>query len=191
LQSIVAHCAAVRHGKNKLCNNDTANKDDNFISFAYDLKYSMKPTDRFAIKMSLWIFSMFNENPLKDTDLLLKTLKAYRSTDTAQFTSCLGELDEVYDSGKSGWRCGTAPLRWSLCRSLATLALEDQNAEMLKAILDMHDHQFEWEFNRTFDNYKHEGGNPEIIRIVEESGYTSPVPLGKRFSDLHPLDYLM
>jgi hypothetical protein len=96
-------------------------------------------------------------------------------------------MDKAYDRGKG---IGQTRVRWSLCRILATLALEDQNAEMLKAILDVHDRQLEWEFHRTFDSFEHEGGDPEIIRIVKKSGFKSMIPPGKRFSDMHPLDYL-
>lgn len=78
----------------------------------------------------------------------------------------------------------------NLCRSLATLALEQQNADMLKVILDERVGQYLWDFQRMFDNLKHDGSNPDLVRLIENSDFESCVPPGKRFSDLHPLDMM-
>lgn len=81
--------------------------------------------------------------------------------------------------------------RWELCSKLATLALNNRKAEILEAILEVHGKErIEFPFHHAFDNLKHEGGDPELVRIVEKSKFESMVPSGKRFSDLHPLDYL-
>jgi hypothetical protein len=64
LQSIVAHSTGVRHGKNRMCNNDTTNDDREYVSFAHDIK-AAESEDRFAIKMSSWVFNLFNKNPLR------------------------------------------------------------------------------------------------------------------------------
>lgn len=81
--------------------------------------------------------------------------------------------------------------RWELCSRLATLALDDGNAGMLKAILEVHGkNRIQWPFHYHFDLLKHEeGGDPELISVVENSEFRSMVPPGKRFSDLHPLSY--
>jgi hypothetical protein len=110
-------------------------------------------------------------------------LKAYRSDNVAQFKSSMLEMDELYGPF----------IRYSLCSSwLAVLALEARNAGMLHAILQVQEDQsFDWPFHRAMDDLKHEtGGDPEIIRMVEEAGFKSMVPPGKRFYDMHPLDYL-
>jgi hypothetical protein len=85
---------------------------------------------------------------------------------------------------------GRKQVGWSLCTALASLALEDQNAEMLKAILEEHSGVLDWDFNRIFDKYKHEGGNLEIISIVENSGFENVIPPGKRFSDVCDLEFI-
>jgi hypothetical protein len=62
---------------------------------------------------------------------------------------------------------------------------------MLEAILEVHGkNAIEWSFHHYFDDLKHEGNNPRIVQIVEDSGFKSMVPEGKRFNDLHPLGYL-
>jgi hypothetical protein len=81
--------------------------------------------------------------------------------------------------------------RWELCSKLATNAIFAGNAKMLEAVLQVHgNHRIEFPFHHAFDTLKHEGGDPELVRIVENSKFESMVPAGKRFSDLHPLDYL-
>jgi hypothetical protein len=65
LQSIVAHCTGLRHGKNRLCNNDAenGNQEFRFLNFGSNIK-TADPSDRFAIKMAFWIFCRFEEAPL-------------------------------------------------------------------------------------------------------------------------------
>lgn len=78
-----------------------------------------------------------------------------------------------------------------LCSKLAILALNGGNVEVLKMILDTHgEKDIHWPFYHSFDLLKHDGGDPDLIRVVEESKFESMVPPGKRFSDLHPLDYM-
>ena len=91
-------------------------------------------------------------------------------------------MNEMYGRKKVGW---------SLCQALASLVLEDQNVEMLKAILEEYSGVLDWDFNRIFDTYKHEGGNPDVISIVENSCFESVIPPGKRFSDVCDLEFIM
>jgi hypothetical protein len=79
-----------------------------------------------------------------------------------------------------------------LSSRLATDAIANENADILEAILEVHGRgPIEFPFHHYFDTLKHEGDNPTIVQIVEDSGFKSMVPEGKRFSDLHPLDFLM
>ena len=114
-----------------------------------------------------------------DTAPFLALLKAYRANDATLFKSKFLEMKQPRN------------LHWSLASRLASFALADRNAEMLKAVLEIHDSKgLHWLFNADYNYLKHEGTQPEIIRIIESSGFQSMVPPGKRFSDLHPLDYL-
>jgi hypothetical protein len=80
-------------------------------------------------------------------------------------------------------------LRKSVCEKLATFALRDQNKDMLRVIMLVHDGIYEGDFPGMFDDMKHDGGDPGIIRIVEEMRYESPVSLeGKRYYQRHLLD---
>jgi hypothetical protein len=98
-------------------------------------------------------------------------------------------MKEAYGRGNGVMPPGGPNVHWSLCYYLATLALEDENEEMLKAILEVHDGQVQWEFHRTFDKFKHEGGNPESICIVENSGFKRIIPQGNGLH-IHPLDWM-
>lgn len=98
----------------------------------------------------------------------------------------LEQLDQAY--GTDG--AGTANARQFLCRYLSTVALVERKADILREILK-EDFQFHWTFDANADAVKHDGSAPDIVKVIEESRYVSPVPPGKRFSDLHPLDYLM
>ena len=80
----------------------------------------------------------------------------------------------------------------SLSTDLMVDAISIENADMLEAILEVHGSgPIHWTFHHYFDTLKREGDNPTLVQIVEDSGFKSMVPEGKRFSDLHPLDYLM
>jgi hypothetical protein len=79
-----------------------------------------------------------------------------------------------------------------LSSRLAINAIADENTDMLEAILEVHRCvPIDFPFHHYFDTLKHEGDNPTLVQIVEDSGFKSMVPEGKRFSDLHPLQFLM
>lgn len=80
----------------------------------------------------------------------------------------------------------------SLSSRLATDAIANDNAGMLETILEVNKNSsIDFPFHHYYDTLKHEGNNPAIIQTVEDSSFKSMVPEGKRFNDLHPLDFLM
>jgi hypothetical protein len=87
-------------------------------------------------------------------------------------------------------------VRPGLCNSLACVAILGPNPKILEAILEIHgNRRIRWNFHAAFDYLKHAGPDapPEVletVRVIENSEFKSMVPEGKRFSDLHPLDYL-
>jgi hypothetical protein len=113
---------------------------------------------------------------------LHRTLKTYRSNDVTNFRSALAELNKNISRG--------------LCGSLACLAIQVPNPKILKEILDINGkEEIRDNFHAAFDQLKHEGAVAdaevlETVRVVEISEFRSMVPEGKRFTDLHPLDYL-
>jgi hypothetical protein len=89
-------------------------------------------------------------------------------------------------------------LRTGLCSTLACLAIRDPNPKLLKEILEVHGkNAIRWDFHAKFDGLKHQAADVdadadvlETVRVIENSEFESMVPEGKRFSDLHPLDFL-
>jgi hypothetical protein len=192
LQAIVNHCTGLRHGKNRLCNDDAVIDDNYNYAFARNIQ-----GDKFASAMAYWIIRNFyyrqtqGKAPLSwiwhadiriDTTVLHKTLKAYRANDVASFKSALHELKKDLQPG--------------LCESLACLAILVPDPKMLEVILEVHGkNDIRFNFHAAFDSLKHDkaASDPiaaEAVRVVEKSEFKSMVPEGKRFKDLHPLDYL-
>jgi hypothetical protein len=103
----------------------------------------------------------------------------------------LNEIDGIHDKvatkdppvERISW------MKTRLMPELADTALESRNKEMLEAILDHHDGRYNWWLSYELDRLKHEDGNEEIVQLIENSNFRSIVPPGKRFKDLHPLDY--
>jgi hypothetical protein len=73
---------------------------------------------------------------------------------------------------------GTGSLRSSLCRNLATLAINHERVEIMGPILESTPHP-----GVMYDHIKRTGSNPELIRVIDESDFESWVPKGKKFSD--------
>lgn len=112
---------------------------------------------------------------------MLPLLKAFRSDDVEQFKSSIPDMDFKYGLQR----------RRGLLSHLATVALETKNGVMLKAVLDVHGAEvIQWQFHWHFDKMKHDGSEPEIVRVIEESQFVSMVPPGKAFLDMHPLDWM-
>jgi len=177
LQAIINHCTGLRHGKNRACNNEAVIDDHINYAFGQNIK-----DDEFASEIAYWIICDSYARQIRDTTVLHRTLKAYRSNDVVNFKSALNELNKN--------------LRPGLCVSLACLAILVPNPKILEAILEVHGkRRIRWNFHAAFDQLKHEGVNShpdalETVRIIENSEFKSMVPEGKRFGDLHPLNYL-
>jgi hypothetical protein len=106
-------------------------------------------------------------------------LMGFRSSDLTQFRAGIDAMGDARQNNHGG-----------LFRKLATLALVARNPPILEAVLEVYHSQMEWQFDAQFDSMKHKGSDPEMFRIIEKSGYKSPIEPGKKFSDLHPLDYM-
>ncbi|KAF2429954.1 hypothetical protein EJ08DRAFT_679477 [Tothia fuscella] len=177
LQVFVDHCAGVRHGKNRLCNGDAVIDDHYHYTFGADIK-----DDDFASEMAYWIIHDFHDRQLINKRVVHKTLKAYRADDIETFEAA---LKEVYEDFRPG-----------LCSSLACLAILVPKPKILEVILKVHgDKRIRFNFHAAFDELKHEGPTAsedvrETVCVVEKSKFKSMVPLGKRFMDIHPLDFM-
>lgn len=78
-----------------------------------------------------------------------------------------------------------------LCRhALALHALSVRDAKMLEAVLDEHADDIEWPSHNEYDEIKYKLSEWKIVLVVRKSRFKSLVPRGKRFRDLHLLDYL-
>jgi hypothetical protein len=90
-------------------------------------------------------------------------------------------MDRVY---------GTSSHSGGLCKkALAMHALLVRDAKMLKAVLDEHA-DIDWPFHKEYDSIKYKWSERKILRVVRKSRFKSMVPRGKRFHDLHAMDYM-
>jgi hypothetical protein len=85
--------------------------------------------------------------------------------------------------------------RRALCSTLATLALEKREPELLEALLEVHgDSEIEWFFDQGFhflkDKARKSPRDLDVIRVVENSKFKSSVPPGERYKQPHALDML-
>jgi hypothetical protein len=62
LQFIVNHCTGIRHGANKLCNNDAIVDASDHVAFGYNID------DSFTYTVAEWIFYYF-KSPLEGSTL--------------------------------------------------------------------------------------------------------------------------
>ncbi len=104
---------------------------------------------------------------------------AYRSGDIDRLRSNLDQVDQAYrtDEGPS--------VRKSICRHLCTIALKERNANMLWTVLQENISYFDRDFEWGVDDLKHDGSAPDILKILDESGYVSPFPPGQRWFEQH------
>jgi len=107
---------------------------------------------------------------------------SYRSRDVDRLRSNLEQVDQAYGTD------GGASVRKSICSRLCTVALIERNTNMLRTVLQKDLSSFDLAFHWTADDLKHDGSAPDIVKVIDESGYVSPLPPGKRWRDIHPLD---
>lgn len=119
---------------------------------------------------------------VSDKRVVHRTLKAYRANDVGNFKAALNEVFEEFRPG--------------LCNSLACLAILIPNPKLVEVILEVHGNKrIRFNFHAAFDSLKHEGPGAnedvrETVRVIEKSKFESMVEPGKRFRDIHPLDYV-
>jgi hypothetical protein len=105
------------------------------------------------------------------------------------FRTGLDKMDETYPK-RHERPVGSPSLRWALCHYLGVIALWEKKIGLLKPILESNNTEFEWAFHREYEKLKQlPKTNREILRVVDESGYKSIVPPGKKFDRL-PIWYL-
>ncbi|KAF2420129.1 hypothetical protein EJ08DRAFT_31291 [Tothia fuscella] len=174
LQCIVDHATGARHGVNRLCNGDDSEG-------AYLVSNVSQDLDPFASRVvSEWISRMLGH--IEDTAPLHTTLKAYRSRNAKEFKAGIQEMDRVY---------GTSYHSSTLYkRALAMHALLLRDATMLKAVLDELFDDIDWPFHEEYNRIKYRWNEQKIARVVRKSIFKSIVPRGKRFRDLHAMEYM-
>jgi hypothetical protein len=120
---------------------------------------------------------------------LVRALTAYFARDVSAFRTSLEEIDRAYETRPHA--PGEPSIRWRFCRELAHFAPKERNLDMLPTILQ-EDFAFDSDFDRIVDNLKHGRGDltrrSEILKIVDESRYVSPVPPGETWPHMHDLD---
>lgn len=67
--------------------------------------------------------------------------------------------------------------------------MRQKDLHMLRLVMPRSVHHH-FDFDAQYDTMKHKGTDPEIVEYIDGTGFKSMVPRGKRFSDMHPLDYL-
>jgi len=173
LQALLAHCTGIRHGKNKLCNNDEEKKPGFYRSF-----FAQNVPDRFTSSIAHWISKDVCKNDtrtINNTTTIFEVLKAYRSDNVAAFKSGLTEMDHAYEA--LGDR---ESLSISLCRVLAALLVKEQQEkiELMKAILEKRHTDMGVDFEIGYLHLKKDKKNPRLLRVINSSGYKSQVPRG-------------
>jgi len=105
---------------------------------------------------------------------------AYRSGDVDRLRSNIKQVDQADGTD----------VRKSICSRLCTIALLERNTNMLRTVLQKDLSSFDLAFHWTADDLKHDGGAPDIVKVIDESGYVSPLTPGRRWRDVHPLDLM-
>jgi hypothetical protein len=125
-----------------------------------------------------------NSEAATDTAPIFQVLKAFRADDVAAFRAGLDKMDETYFK-RHERRVSCPSLRWALCHYLATVAIYEKKIGVMKPILETDHKQCEMAFEAAYDNLKQfPKTNRELLRVIDESGFKSMVPPGKRFHRL-------
>ena len=127
----------------------------------------------------LHYFLSANSKVTADTGPIVQALKAFRSDDDVAFKASLDKMDETYMMPHEP-PAGCVSLRWGLCYSLATVALDPKKIKVLKAILESTNNQCEMAFEAEYNHLRQmPNTNRKILRVIDESGYKSTFPPGK------------
>jgi len=108
---------------------------------------------------------------------------AFRSGDVDRLRSNLEQVDQVYGTD------GNPSVRQSICSRLCTLALKERNTNILRVVLQKDLSSFDLAFHLDADDLKHDGSAPDIVKVIDESGYVTGLPPGQRWRDVHPMDW--
>jgi hypothetical protein len=122
---------------------------------------------------------------ITDTTTVFQVLKAYRSDDVAALSTGLAEMDHAYEALGD-----PESLSRSLSRRLATLIVREQKEkiEILELILEKCHIDMGIDFEIGYHNAKKNKSKPDLIRVIDASGFKSRVP--RVMSGRKALDWL-
>ena len=105
-----------------------------------------------------------------DTSSIFQVLKAYRNDDLAALRTGLSQMDHAYDA-----LGGPPTLTRTLCRKLAVSILRDQHEkiDILGPIMEKCYMDSDIEFELSYHHIRKDKSNPELLRIIDASGFKS------------------
>jgi len=186
LRCITAHFGGTRHGQDKKCG-----FDEKFEDFFTD---PLDKIDPFSSRMRAWILSRSKSSAwllgievVQDTRPLYDAFHAYRVNDAEALKAGLDDVDKIYGTERPD-------MRRTLCSILASTALAEKKADMLRVMLQ-EDHPYPWlryhsYFNKIYDDYLRSGSAPELLKIADEAGYESHLHPGMTWRDFRQLDMM-